>query len=214
MLNKSQIENYLIPKDKMKKIINNALHSTIKNIHSGRNDGNDHYILSQNWVKYFALEIEDHYENMKKQHNIISFFNKRIMEDSPIKVKEFLFDITVARTKHVNNSSISFISNPIWQIESEFRQLISAIIADFQKLISGCAPYKMMVGPMSTRSKKDEKNKYLEITKELAIDVSGTLYFLFITHPRTWYDIYGKRTEYAGQWLLYKWEKSKWIPLS
>ena len=191
-------EKYEIQKDTLKDIITGALKTTLNDVlekKSKSNSGEDHHYYSQNWVKQFALGIQEHYEQKK----IVSFFNQRNTKDSPIKFKEFLFDIAVAEIENVEGSS--FISKPIWQIESEFRQLLSATIDDFQKLISGCAPYKMMVGPLNT---KNDSLKYREITQAPASHISEDLYFLFITHPKKW------KIHKEMLWKLYKWNGDDW----
>ena len=198
MLNKSQKENYLIPKDKMKKIINNALGNTLKNIHSVGNNGKDHYFLSQNWVKNFAKELEKYYNNIEVFYR----------DDNS---KEFLYDITVAKcdefsTTH-SKTPIRYVSKSIWQIESEFVKNTREIAYDFSKLFSGNAPFKMMVGPIREKENDDEgSNYYMNKLKIMANNIPNdeNWCFLLVTHPGNWKE--GKEMI----WKLYMWNGKVW----
>ncbi len=74
-------------------------------------------------------------------------------------------------------------------------------IRDFQKLISGNAPFKMMVGPLNS---KNNSLEYRKITKIPASHISEDLYFLFITHPKNW------KVGENMTWKLYKWNGGDW----
>lgn len=199
MLNKSQKENYTISKDNMKEIINNALHNTLKNVYSVGLLGKDHYSLSQNWVKNFAIELEKYYNN-----DIEAFCRD---ENS----KEFLYDITIARcnefsTTH-SKTPIRYVSKSIWQIESEFAQNTREIAYDFSKLFSGNAPFKMMVGPLKEKESDDEGfNYYMDKMKNMAKSIPNNenWYYLLITHPGDWKK--GKDMI----WRLFKWLGQDW----
>jgi len=186
---------YHIPTDVLSKIITKALEQVKPQVIKGRGNGEEHKKLSQNWVKYFAEGLEKHYQG--KEKNIISFFNQRKLKKNEPPVKEFLYDISVAEydsfQASFSGNKIPFITRPIWQIESEFREDMNEIARDFQKLISGNAPYKMMVGPLG----RNESEFYLRDMTHLARYVTGELYFLFITHPETW--------DKQIKWRLHKW---------
>lgn len=196
---------YEIPTDELKDLITSALRTTLSEVtpnDSNDKPGKDHHTKSQNWVKYLALEIERYY-NDEKGYDLVSFFNRRkpSINSSLDDVKEFLFDITVAEIKSIKGSSLSFISRPVWQIESEFAELLKETIRDFQKLISGNAPFKMMVGPLNPNN---DSSEYRKITQVPASYISGNLFFLFITHPENW-----KKGE-EMIWKLYKWNVKDW----
>ena len=76
-----------------------------------------------------------------------------------------------------------------------------AIADDFQKLISGNAPYKMMVGPLGDH----ESKYYREDMRRLPSYVEAeALYFLFLPHPDSW------STKKPENWLLFQWEDNDW----
>ncbi len=207
MTNSQSVENadysqYKIQEDTLEDLITSALKATLNNVlgkKSKSNSGEDHHYYSQNWVKQFAIKIEQHYN----EEDLVSFFNSRVpnIKSSLDDVKEFLFDITVAKINPIDGSKLSYISEPIWQIESEFKMYLKETIRDFQKLISGNAPYKMMVGPFNT---KDDSSEYREITQAPASHISEDLYFLFITHPENW------KIDKEMLWKLYKWNGDDW----
>jgi|TARA_B100000035_G_C20904356_1_gene510949 hypothetical protein len=197
-------DKYEIQEDTLKDLITSALKATLNDVLAKKtkgNSGEDHHYHSQNWVKQFALKIEQHYD----EEDLVSFFNRREpklnIKSSLDDVKEFLFDITVAKINPIDGSPLSYISEPIWQIESEFKMLLKETLKDFQKLISGNAPYKMMVGPLNT---KNDSLKYREITQVPASHISEDLYFLFITHPENW------EIDEEILWKLYKWNGKDW----
>jgi len=163
-----------------------------------------HKYLSQSWVQNFALGLEKYYSSQPVK--ILSFFNQRDLSDKQTPpVKEFLFDTTVAKcdsfyTSHSKNL-IPFIKEPIWQIESEFKPDMREIVKDFQKLISGIAPFKMMIVPYG----KDDSKYYKTDTTHLAKLVRGELWMVAIQHPsKNWY---GKPVKFE----LYRWDKDVWL---
>lgn len=190
---------YEISKSDLSKIITSALKGV--RIDDKRSGGEYHKALSQAWVKHFAENLKSYY--YKKGIRLESFFNQRVISKTTKipSVKEFLFDITVAPINEIKQTSQPFIANPIWQIESEFRQLLYDMILDFQKLMSGNAPFKMMIGPLNSRN---NSKRYRALAAELAPHVSGKLYFLFISHPSQWEK--GKEL----RWVLFKWYRRKW----
>ena len=212
-MNKIQLADwkYEIQTNKLENLITGALKETLdeKPVNDSNSDpGRDHFSLSQNWVKNFALRLETSYSDKK---NIKAFYR-----DVNIKEKEFLYDITVGKcekfsTKH-SKKELTYVSKSIWQIESEFRKDATEIAYDFSKLFSGNAPFKMMVGPL--REKEDDKGSkyFMDEMKKMCNDIPNneSWYFLLITHPRTWFDENGERTKNAGQWVLYKWNGDDW----
>ena len=164
-----------------------------------------HKKLSQNWVKKFALALEKYY-NKKKSLDVISFFNQRDTSDSKTpKIREFLYDITVAEYdsfySSCKNKLVPFITKPIWQIESEFEQDMREIAKDFQKLISGNAPFKIMAVPYG----KNDSQYYKTDMANLAKYVDGELWLILIRPP-------------SKEWLndsinfqLFKWDNHDWV---
>lgn len=163
-----------------------------------------HKYLSQSWVKNFALGMERYYSSQPMK--ILSFYNQRDLSDKQTPpVKEFLFDITVAKCDSFYTSRsknlIPFITEPIWQIESEFKPNMREIVKDFQKLISGNAQFKMMIVPYG----KDGSKYFKTDTAHLAKYVNGELWLVAIQHPSAeWY---------SGtiKFEIYKWDTNKSI---
>ncbi|MCF7802706.1 MAG: hypothetical protein K9N46_05560 [Candidatus Marinimicrobia bacterium] len=162
-----------------------------------------HNRLSKWWVTNLALAFQAKYGGEKR---VCAFYRDRKRKSKPVpNVAEFLFDITIAKYRTFTSSSnrvdFDYILPPIWQIESEFKGDMREISKDFQKLLAGNAPYKMMVGPLRT----NQSQAYREDMKHLARYVTAeALYFLFLPHPDSW------ATQQPEDWLLFLWEDNEW----
>jgi len=92
--------NDTIKPEILSEIITNALNTTLdeKSFNESNNDpGKNHYSLSQNWVKYFALQIEASYndkENIKAFYRDVNLKKKNFFMTLPlVYVKSFLQNI-------------------------------------------------------------------------------------------------------------------------
>jgi len=141
--------------------------------------------------------------------DVISFFNQRDISDSnKPKVKEFIYDITVAEydsfSSSKNNKSIPFITKPIWQIESEFSTNMRETTKDFQKLISSNAPFKMMIIPVG----KNDSRFYRTDMANLANYIDDELWMVSIPHPsKEWLN--GSIKHQLFKWYNNDWKKDK-----
>ena len=196
---------YDIPKDVLKEIINRALRKTLNDcaINGGNNKpGKDHNIKSQKWVKNFAQQLKNYYED-----NIKVFYRDK-------NSKEFLFDISVGQCSIFKTARSKkpreYISKAIWQIESEFEENATEIAYDFSKLLSGNAPLKMMVGPLRVEEDSEGPTYYMDAMKLIAKEIpeDEDWYFLLITHPKNW----EKGKEMV--WKIFKWEENDWSEMT
>ncbi|MFQ6614605.1 MAG: hypothetical protein ACE5D1_07155, partial [Fidelibacterota bacterium] len=97
----------------------------------------------------------------------------------------------------VQQKTIWFQSQAVWQIESEFSENMREMAIDFSKLLAGNATFKMMVGPGGDGN----VIPYLTDMAQLAVHGDPELYFLFLSHPGQWY----QNGILIIPWQLYKW---------
>ena len=100
-MNRIQLSDwkYEIQDDKLRILITDALEKTLKEKSendSNSDPGRNHYSISQNWVKNFALRLEASYSDKK---NIKAFYRD---ENS----KEFLYDITIGVCKKFSTKNV------------------------------------------------------------------------------------------------------------
>lgn len=175
-----------------------AIESDLNKVHA--NDRNFipqelHRHRSKLWVKHFALELCKQYDNK----SIVAFYRDKLS-------REILFDITIGYQKEFKTNrskpSFNYIINPLWQIESEFALSASNVAFDFTKLISGSAPFKMMIG--SLNPKVDQKY-FMNAMKVIAPEIKADeLYYLLLSHPNPWDNVKKVRL------FLYQWSNNNW----
>lgn len=125
---------------------------------------------------------------------------------------EYLFDIHVCRTNEFNPSvhreaDVYFIQEALVQIESEFKQDITASSIDFSKLVCGKSKLKIMILPRSKSRSLCEKN-YLAPLTSIAKCVEENLYVIFLPHPDNWnvnidtniFEVYQYNKYIEGNW--------------
>ena len=176
-----------------------AIESALKQVDS---DGKNltpqklHRSRSKLWVKHFALELKRQYHD----ENIVAFYRDKSS-------REILFDISIGYNDEFDTNKtkvpINYIKIPLWQIESEFVLNASKVAFDFTKLIVGSAPFKMMIGSISTQKRDSEY--FMNAVKEIAKYIEAKeLYYLLLSHPNSWNNV--KEIEFS----LYKWSSVKW----
>ena len=153
-----------------------------------------HRSRSKIWVKNFAEELKKQYPD----ENIKAFYRDKLS-------REILFDISIGYNEKFQTSKtkkpFDYIKKPLWQIESEFKRNVSHVAFDFTKLNSGCAPFKMMIGSISTQKK--DREYFMNAVKEIAQNIKAEeLYYLLLSHPDDW----DKKKDF----FLYKWSGVKW----
>jgi len=96
---------------------------------------------SRDWVKALAKAFEEYYD----KNYYVEYSQSKTEENK--KRKEILYDILVCRKHpmqpmHRNDCYLEYISEAIWQVESEMEINSRAAAYDFSKLVIGCARNK------------------------------------------------------------------------
>ncbi len=98
---------------------------------------------------------------------------------------ELLYDITVARTAMVpaprHKKDLRYISEVLWQIESEFKRDGREALFDFNKLVLGAAQYKLFIGPDT-----HDPDGILRSLLAPAKACTGRVYAAMVAHPDRW----------------------------
>ena len=76
---------------------------------------------------------------------------------------------------------LTYVTDVLWQVESEFMGSGTETMKDFNKLILGAAKQKLFVGPITSDSEAD-----LGVLVKPARCCSGEVYAAFIDHPSRW----------------------------
>lgn len=100
-------------------------------------------------------------------------------------LNELLYDILVCEVAQTvsprNAKALPFLSRVHWQIECEFAKNAREAIYDFNKLVLGCAPYKLFIGPQTY-----DDAKFLDALLPSALSCTGTVFAALVTHPSQW----------------------------
>jgi len=140
--------------------------------------------LSSAWVERIADELRRQYPE-KSGYRVFSGGYKGNRPE--FRLNEYLFDVTVIKTKTVKSASgrtvLKVPQNTLLHIESEFHSRDSrASIVDFGKLTMSAAKNKLLVLPSGGLIEKWAK---AELPK-LCHDCSGKFFLAFVPHPSEW----------------------------
>lgn len=159
-------------------ITNKFLYNSQKSLGTKHKKRSNRFInfVSKNLIKYF-----------REVYNDVSIkfivFSGTENNKKNFRKNEILYDIHVCEYDTFQsldkNETIHYITKSVIQIESEFRKDIQHSIEDFNKLVCGNAPIKIMVLPLNVET---YHNKF----KLLAHNVQGELYLVYIPHPEAW----------------------------
>lgn len=95
--------------------------------------------------------------------------------------RELLHDITVCRAAQAPDRPLWYITEVMWQVESELARLHRAALNDFNKLVLGSAHYKLFVGPQV-----DDPEALLRTLDLAAGRCTGRVFLALIPHPDRW----------------------------
>lgn len=139
---------------------------------------------SQNWVTCLRNEFDAAYHEAGDK--AVRAFCKACRDNKvDFGLNELLHDVCVCRVATVpsrtHNKPLMFVTDVLWQVESEFRSSGTEAIKDFNKLILGSAQNKLFVGPLTNDPDGD-----LAVLTEPAKHCTGEVYVAFIAHPKVW----------------------------
>jgi len=136
---------------------------------------------SRNWVNCLARNFRSRFSS----GDVRVFSKHDDLNRKEFGLNELLYDIVVCRIGYTwaatHNKEVPYVKEAIWQVESEFKASMPAILIDFSKLILGSAPYKLFVGSACRNSEK-----ILDSLIPVGNNCSGQVFISLIPHPKDW----------------------------
>lgn len=147
-------------------------------------DGRRNAKRSQNWVTCLRNEFDVAYRQAGDE--AVRAFCKECGDNkAAFGLNELLHDVCVCRVATVqsrtHNKPLMYVTDVLWQVESEFKNSGAEAIKDFNKLILGSAQNKLFVGPLTRQPESD-----LAVLTEPANRCGGEVYVALVAHPRAW----------------------------
>lgn len=102
-----------------------------------------------------------------------------------IGMRELLHDVTVCRLAEVRSvvqgKTLWYITDALWQVESELARDSRQALIDFNKLVLGSARYKLFVGPQVA-----DPEAFIGVLRPAAARCTGAVFAALIPHPDSW----------------------------
>lgn len=138
---------------------------------------------SSAWVTALALHFRRYYEGAP---DIRVFIRGDASGKQDFGLTELLHDIAVVRCATVpapfHTKYLAYVSEAIWQVESEFARNGRAAIIDFSKLVLGSALNKLF-----TFANVANQDAFVAMLLEPALACSGDVFVASVPHPDAWY---------------------------
>ena len=167
-------------------VINSAWLVTVTNLENADLSRTDR---SRVWVNSLASAFSDVYSVDPENQQYRVFWGQMTERDRDFHRKEFLHDILICKTSVVRSigsrgQSIPFVSEVLWQVESELRVDTRQISIDFSKLVMGSAEKKLFVAMRSKR--EDITEKLIDVCHEMGQFVFGDVYLCVLDDFDDW----------------------------
>ena len=195
-----------VHRDNLEEVVDAAWVDATENPASGDNPGSVHRKRSAQWVDALAKQFKDNYD-LERRHRV--FWKGYEGNKEHFGVNELLFDITVCSISTTpslqrNPKGLEFITACHWQVESEFADKNTRdVIVDMSKLVLGSAENKLIVA--ARRDNEQRQRDVLAQCADIAACCRTNVFFLFVSHPRTWLD-----APTPNPPLLYEWTAGDW----
>jgi hypothetical protein len=142
----------------------------------------EHRARSRAWVEALANAFQRRYAG---ESDVRVFSQSNSSSRGDFGLNELLHDITVARCSTVlapqHNKQLSYISEVLWQIESEFARNGREALFDFNKLVLGSARCKLFIAPDVHRP-----DPFLRTLLAPAKACTGQVFVAIVPHPDRW----------------------------
>lgn len=154
------------------------------------------------WIDCLGEGFQEYYSNKDQR----VFWKNNEDNRSDFHLNELLFDVSVCQIGWVESivrgRRLPYISNCLWQVESEFDNRDSReIMKDFSKLVMGRAESQMFVSTYQGVRQK----QVMSMCSTIASCCNGNLYLCFVEHPEKWSN--GPKRP-----SLFRWEDNDWRP--
>ncbi len=136
------------------------------------------------WVNALAGNFKLRYED-EPDTRVFSKYDSSNRKDFGL--NELLFDVVVCRVAQVPalraKKELHYVTEAMWQVESEFARDSRQALIDFNKLVLGSAHNKLFIG-----SQMRDNAKLIKVLAPIAKRCSGNVYVSLIPHPAKWKD--------------------------
>src|SRR5262245_13437106 len=142
-----------------------------------------HSKRSQAWVQCLGKQLK----TIVQGKNIVVFCKADSTNREKFGLNEMLYDVSICETDECTapgGKTLRFITQAIWQVESEFAPNAREAVKDFNKLVIGCADYKLFIGPQVSAKKL---KGYLAALLPVACCCGPSkVYLAMVPHPGKW----------------------------
>jgi hypothetical protein len=166
-------------------IINTSFNDATKSFVMGTSSQSLTRARERVWIKMLSTHLAD----ALGEHDcrVFSAYNRGNIED--FGTEQLLYDIQVCRvgvttTADKKKEQLHYIQASLWQIEIDFSRGIHPAIFAFNRLVTGNAENKLLIGAHL----KTGRNTYIGTLKASAMACSGNVYLALIPHPEDWDD--------------------------
>jgi len=141
-----------------------------------------HAARSRRFVNGVALGLRARYANDPTVRVLSKHDEKHRHEFG---MNELLYDVHVVQIDTVMSARqgkrLAYVTNAIWQVESEFSRSTREAIHDFNKLVAGAAEHKLFIGPTP-----QDIDAVLRVLAAPARHCTGTVTTVFVPAPADW----------------------------
>jgi len=174
----------------IQQILKTSFNSVIDEFRGVSPSGPTHRKMSSAWVESLSDSFRAYYQD-DQSIRVFSKGNDENIRD--FGVNELLYDILVCRVASVTSAKhgkvLYYVSEAIWQIESELAKDSRQALLDFNKLVLGSAINKLFIGPLV-----QDPYSFIEVLLPAARFCNGDVYLSLIPHPESWYDDYDEKS--------------------
>jgi hypothetical protein len=165
----------------IKQLIEEAFYEVSSNLSTETDALKLHRERSKLFVEALAEGFRNHYKS-----DSYYVFSKHFEGNrKKFGVNELLYDILVCRGAVLNSSNrhseLTYITDSIWQVESEFARDSRQALYDFNKLIIGSSENKLFIGPQVSN-----EVGFLDTLAKAAKHCHATTYLALLPHPKEW----------------------------
>jgi hypothetical protein len=158
-----------------------------------------HPARSRAWVSQLAKQLKLTYED-DSTVRVLSKYQD--IHRAEFGLNELLYDVLACRVDTTPSAAhqkpLTYVTEVLWQIESEFARNSREALFDFNKLVLGAAQNKLFVGPQVR-----DAQVFINTLLRAAQYCTGNVYMALVPHPESWdeptaaIDLWQYRT---GQW--------------
>lgn len=148
-----------------------------------RNPGEVNRNRSKAFIRSLTHALRSYYPPHEKSRRVLSRANSE--HRAEFGLNELLYDILVCDIAKLTDISGYYVTQARWQIESELSRDAKQVAFDFNKLVLGNAPFKLLIASQKSDTDRDERFLNLLLPVAHACRPSA-IYAALIPHPSEW----------------------------